>query len=52
MYQKCASDGSETWLMSTDLSCIKTSDHAMIRWMYGIKIKQQQIDQLPGADQN
>ena len=41
MYQKCASDGSGTWPMSTDLSCIKTSDHAMIRWMYGVKIKQQ-----------
>ena len=34
--------GSETWPMSTgDLSHIKTSDHAMIWWICGVKKKQQ-----------
>ena len=34
--------GSEIWPMSTGaLSHIKTSDHAMIQWIYGVMIKQQ-----------
>ena len=32
--------GSQTWSISTgDLSHIKTSDHAMIQWIFGLKIK-------------